>query len=350
MNLDRKTQWFLIILVIGIGLRLVVTLTQAPLMNGTGKMNIDECAHWNYIMHIRSAHELPDFAWSSVDTGTLPPPYAGNMVDASGDTIKSKIYVPTYEYYQFPGYHLLQAVVSGGSVITARYVNVILFVISIILIWLASQNLYAIGLLSLFPGPVEWLTYVSNDSGILLASCVLAYALVKKQTWLYVIGIVLCSVMKMQGAMICGAMALWFAFKNRSYAAIALGGVILSLAIFVNRYDLMKVNAMTIDQLYTPTYTLLRAASGIVFTALLPHFANASVGAFPIMSAILVLSGWLVYQSIKAKPISEFTLAASAVVVVFLVYIFTCPYFEGRLLFPAIPFLASNYKVNALYA
>jgi hypothetical protein len=347
--MDKRLIGFIIIMVIGIALRIVFLTSQTPFLqkdyqgvlpDSNSKTRIvticlnDEAAHWNYCVYLRELKTLPKVSW----------PCGANFTDS---TINQKYKgIRTYENYQFPLYYIFQSIFAFGSPQVARIWNVLLTLMAVILIWLVSKNLWAISFIMLLPASLTFLTYISNDVAIFLAAAVLAYGLAKKSFPWYAVGLFLCATTKMQGLLICGAMAIWF-WRDKKYLLTSLAACVVGIIIFVIQYDLYKVNGYIYPAgLHQPELWFIYVISQTVVSAIhTENFPpNFLLMLMPVTTVLVGATVWGVYKSVQCKYISVYTFAAGAVSVTVLIFSLTHVFYQGRLLYPMIPFLAVNWR------
>ena len=283
----------------------------------------DESAHWNYISHIHDNMEIPDFAvpyYHSVD-------------------MESSYW---YENYQPPGYYVVGALVSFGNPYIMRWMNILMFVAALCLVWKATEDVAVCCLMSFLPGFIAVTTVISNDVFLLLGSALLFYGSYNRSRfWTAVLGGLVLATAKAQGLAILVVVSSIYLYKRQWYAGMVMSVLaILSGMIYLWRLPLQKIVDHT---MIVVKPTILNLVS-IVATTLAKgavYMRLDEVGGTTVVFAgclgILVL--WWAIRRFQQVYVTR-KMVIGAVMLVWLVFSLTHIHWSGRLLYAAVPWLA----------
>lgn len=288
---------------------------------------MDELAHGNYVAYIHEHQRIPDMALAGEDVPLGP----------------DRSLLITYENYQPPGYYIIAAICSGGSPLGARWVSVIMFMIALCFVWAASRDQAVACALAFIPGVIYATSVISNDVFLLLGSAILFYACLKKKTWALVLGGIVLATSKFNGVPILAAVGCYYFYK-RQYTRAIINGVctLIGAAIIWWRWDLQV--ARDVALISTPKVSAVTDYLDQALSTGVMHIAPYELRAFSYILGVVVgmVLVWKAYHRIKkGLPIVNLVVIGT-VLLVWVVFSFTRDAWQGRLVYAAIPWLASS--------
>jgi hypothetical protein len=284
-----------------------------------GALTDDERAHWAYAKYVGTEKNLPYFAFSKMYS----------------DSIGSGVY--WYENYQLPAFYMAAAPFAIGGISAARLFSLFLWIAGVGLLWEISRQWWLLLFLAL-PGSIIVSSMVTNQSLEFLGASLLAYAMCRDKNWLLMVaGVVFC-LAKVTGIAVCGLLCIYYLMKNPSKVPWLIPGIVLGSYLSLDRFSLYAVDGKLLQGIGDLTRNLGHS----LVTGLLDPMWPKSDGLLGVGIALLIVSAFLVKRHWKWFLSSEYAIAASAVLVVFLVFIESHGFGNGRLLYPAVPFFVVN--------
>jgi len=315
-----KFRMFLVIFALTIFFRICAVYTM-PVFS-------DEKAHLNYIKIINTL-------------GSIPP-------NAYGQGTSAKNNLPLlYENYQPPGYYVPAAVLGITTIKGARLYSIVLFLIAFIFLYRAGVDRNLLLVIAFLPGIVYTFSSVTNDVFLFLSSSVLYCGWQRKKFAWFVGGAFLLSVSKFHAIPIFAVLSVYLILKEfyyrigakrRDYLLVSVCGLVVATLIFAWRYELSTVNSLGF---VLPDMVALTSifSQSIITGVFHPDFAmipldikilSIPIGFFFVYKAFLrtpnlpILNNWIIFS----------------IVAIWLVFSFTHVHWVGRLVYPALPWLA----------